>query len=297
MGDIAFHKMLSDAEHVQGKLREHLQAGEQALRASQHQEAATAFAAAAILKPDDPAIVQKLALTTYKSKFPTEQEALATGISILSVLGPEGSNDPETLGIAGAMHKRLWQLKGDSRELDAAIRCYGRGFEIMRDYDNGENLATCYGFRAGIQADPAEANYDRMSAQTVRKAVIALLTDVMALPSFAARSDQKWIHATLANRYYALGHDADGDAQERSFLDLDPAQWELDTFKHGKQAALQQAIQLARNQLRTPIHAANFPFLHLRSPSETTSDAVLGCFKTVSGRGSEFMKRAARSQL
>lgn len=247
LDDSAFRKMVTDAEHLQGEFREHLHAGEQALRASEHRQAAIAFAAAAKLKPDEPAIIQKLALATYKSQWPTAEEALTTGLSILSVLNPDGSNDPETLGIAGAMHKRLWQLKHDRAQLDAAIRCYGRGFELMRDYYNGENLATCYAFRADIQTDPAEATYDRMSAQKVRKTVIALLTDLMALPSFVERSDQKWIHATLANCHYALGNGAAGDAQEHAFNGLDPAGWEIETFKHGKHAALQQSIQPASN--------------------------------------------------
>lgn len=236
-----YEAMLSEAETLQGQLSAHLVAGDSGLRANHYRDAAIAFAAADKLKPKEPAIVQKLALATYKSELPSKQAALLAGMAILAVLNPDGSNDPETLGIAGAMHKRLWLLEHDRAQLDAAIRSYGRGFELMRDYYNGENLATCYDFRSEVQADPAEGTYDRMSARKVRLVLVDQLTGLMAAPSFIDRSDRKWMHATLSNCYFALGLADQADAQERAFRDQQPSPGEIVSFAEGKQAALKAA--------------------------------------------------------
>ncbi len=232
-----YAELLDDTEAAQHRLATLMHHGEQALRESKHDEAARAFAAANQLKPGDAFIIQQLALTTYKSDQPTHIEALVAGLQLIRQLDPDRSNDPETLGIAGAIQKRLWLSTNDAAQLDAAIRHYTRGFEIRRDYYNGENLAICYDFRAAIQSDAAEAQYDRMSARKVRVAIIQALTDLLNSDSFAERSDRRWIFATLANCSFALGHLADAQGFEERFLAQNPAAWEVDTYNAGKVAA------------------------------------------------------------
>lgn len=239
--DHQYEALLAEAEALQQQLGGYIRAGEIALRESRHHDAAAAFAAADRLKPGEPSVIQKLALATYKSKVPSERAALLSGITILDALSPDGSNDPETLGIAGAIRKRLWLLTGDKVQLDSAIRYYGRGFELMRDYYNGENLATCYDFRSEVQADAEEAAYDRMSARKVRLALIALLVTLIGSPSFEDRSDRKWVRASLANCLFALGRQAEGEEQERAFLDEAPSQWEIDTYSTGKEFVVKRA--------------------------------------------------------
>ena len=55
---------------------------------------------------EDPYIIQRLALVTYKSKQPSPKEALEEARSLLATLNPATSNDTETLGLWGAVHKR-----------------------------------------------------------------------------------------------------------------------------------------------------------------------------------------------
>ncbi|WP_426106618.1 tetratricopeptide repeat-containing protein [Massilia sp. TSP1-1-2] len=246
LNDDKYEALLSQAESMHGQLSGHLSAGNQALRADQFNQAASAFAAAEQLKPGDPSIVQKLALATYKSQLPSSGAALSAGIAVIAALDPEGSNDPETLGIAGAMHKQRWQLQHDRADLETAIRYYGRGFVLRRDYYNGENLATCYDFRSGIQSDAAQSMYDSMSATKVRQELIEQLTAAMAAPSFEERSDRKWMHATLANCYFALGRIDEGAQQEHAFVQQAPEQWERDSFAAGKQAALHSAARTTK---------------------------------------------------
>src|SRR5205823_1570511 len=94
-----------------------------------------------IEQAEDPYILQRLALATYKSKLPTEKDALLEADGILHKLNPITSNDTETLGLWGAVHKRLWDLTKDQKYLDDAIRAYERGFYIKNDYYNGINYA------------------------------------------------------------------------------------------------------------------------------------------------------------
>lgn len=240
-----YAELLDETEAAQERLSSYMRSGEQALKESRHQDAARAFAAASQMKPDEPYIVQKLALATYKSKQPSELDALITGLRIIERLDPDRSNDPETLGITGAMRKRLWLLTKDSVQLDAAIRFYGRGFEVRRDYYNGENLAACYDYRAEIQTDSAEAQYDRMSARKVRNALLEFLAEAVAMPSFSERSDQRWIYATLANCSFALGRDEEANGYEEAFSAENPAAWEVETYEHGKAAALAARARLS----------------------------------------------------
>ena len=65
-------------------------------------------------RPRDAFITQQLALATYKGKIPDAPKSLEKARAILSELNPAISNDPETLGIWGAIHKRLWELSGKS---------------------------------------------------------------------------------------------------------------------------------------------------------------------------------------
>ncbi len=239
MSDDEFAELLDEKEAEQERLSGYMHAGESACKESRHSDAVTAYNAANQLKPNEPFILQQLALATYKSKQPSEIAALMNGLMVISALHPDTSNDPETCGITGAIYKRLWLETQDPSQLDAAIRHYGRGFEFRRDYYNGENLATCYDFRVRLHSDHDEALYDRMSARKVREEIIAELTDDLAQPSFDERTDRRWVYATLANCFYATGKSHDGDTYEVLFRKEALAEWELETFELGKKHALE----------------------------------------------------------
>lgn len=236
MTEKEYRQLLDETEAVQEKLSALIQSGQQAFKASQADEAVKAFTAAVQMKPGEPYLVQQLALATYKGEKPSKIDALIEGLRIIDQLGPDKSNDPETLGITGAIRKRLWQETGDMAQLDAAIRYYGRGFEVTRDYYNGENLAVCYDFRSKLHADLAECQYDTLSARKVRGATIEILQNLVDSPSFGQRSDILWIYATLANCSFALKQDEDAQKYETAFLDMKPADWEIKTYMAGKAA-------------------------------------------------------------
>ncbi|MGC6400336.1 tetratricopeptide repeat-containing protein [Sphingomonas sp. FW199] len=229
-----FSDLVDETEAAQERLSELMQRGEAAMKASDPEGAVQAFQAAAHLKGPDPFIIQQLGLATYKTKKPSPLEALIAGLRIMDQLSPDASNDPETLGITGAIRKRLWHLTSDRAQLDAAIRYYGRGFEVRRDYYNGENLALCYEFRQALQADPDEALYDRLSARKVRTVLFETLSLLIETPSFDERSDRRWVLATLANCAYSLGKQHEGDQFEGRFMGEQPALWEIETYQESK---------------------------------------------------------------
>jgi tetratricopeptide (TPR) repeat protein len=236
-----FHAAVHKMESVQDRLTQIIQQGEQAAREGRHADAAKSFAAALEITQNDAYLRQQFAVHTYKSKYPSEQAALEKALGILAPLDPEKSVDPETLGIAGAIHKRLFAVTGSHEELDKAIGFYGRGFEVRRDYYNGENLATCLDLRASIQQDPNEKLFDQMRAKKTREALKAILDELVNTEDMQDRSDRRWVYATAAHVAYALGYTKNGEAAEKLFRDEKPVGWEIETFDAGKKHALSVA--------------------------------------------------------
>ena len=128
------------------------------------------------MTPNDVFVIQKLALATYKSKQPTPVDALNEACHMLEALGPANSTDTETLGLYGAVHKRLWDETKDAIHLDKAIWSLEKGFYVKNDYYNGINLAYMLNVRAAMNADtaPAEAIADFILAERTRRQVLRL---------------------------------------------------------------------------------------------------------------------------
>ena len=232
-------QVVDETEAHDRRLSAFVKRGKEASSDSLHEEAAEAFASAHELSPEEPYLIQQWALATYKSKTPNEEAALLKGLEIIESLQPETSNDPETLGITGAMYKRLWALRQERESLDKAISYYRRGFEVRRDYYNGENLAICLNYRSKVQTDPAEADYDRRTATKVRESIVAELKRATEAKWFEDRTDRKWVFATLANCSFALGEKGMGEQYEALFFAERPAQWEVETYESGKVPVLE----------------------------------------------------------
>ena len=147
------------------------------------------------MRPNDDYVVQQLALATYKSGQPDPKTALVEARSILKTLNPEISNDPETLGLWGAVHKRLWDLTNERAHLDEAIAAYERGFYLKQDYYNGINLAFLLNVRAALdekRGDRAEAIADFITARRVRRQVLQLCEVALR-----AQPGDYWLLATM----------------------------------------------------------------------------------------------------
>lgn len=158
------------------------------------------FQAVHTLRPRDEYVIQQLALATYKSKSPDAMSALEEAHKILQGLGPDTTNDPETLGLWGAIHKRFWDLKEDKTNLDASIAAYERGFYLKQDYYNGINLAFLLDVRASVlkkNGERTEAIADAVLARRVRRETARLAEQALAAVPPYANEAKYWLVATL----------------------------------------------------------------------------------------------------
>ncbi len=181
--------------------------------------------------PGDPFITQQLAFVIYQGKQPDRKTSLTEAKTILSELNPKTSNDPETLGIWGAIHKRLWELDKQKEDLEESIRSYGKGFHLKDDYYNGINYAFMLNVRAGEATTPQrEAIADFVWAERVRRRVIELAEERLK----AGVKDDKgnvdreqlfWLRATLIEALLGIGESARAETEKNEAIKEAPEAW------------------------------------------------------------------------
>jgi hypothetical protein len=219
------------------------------LDAAMKKIAASDFAAARILleevdklRPEDSFVVQQLALATYKSKQPTVVEALHAARDVLKRLSPEISNNPETLGLWGAIHKRLWEECGRPECLSECIAAYERGFYLKQDHYNGINLAYLLNLRAlqFLQSgNRDEAVADFVLARRVRKDVIRYASALA--DKLEDRDNRYWVIASLYEAAVGLG-DSQAAAWETKAKAMDVPAWMQET-RESQAAKLGQLLE------------------------------------------------------
>ena len=130
--------------------------------------------------------------------------------NILSELHPRTSNDPETLGIWGAIHKRLWELDSKPEDLEESIRSYGKGFYLKDDHYNGINYVFMLNVRASVSTAKPDAIADFVWAERVRRRVIELCEAQLAagVKDDEGKVDHEqlfWLRATLIEALVGTG--------------------------------------------------------------------------------------------
>ncbi len=242
LSDEQFEALIERSEENEERFSEIVKQGERALRDDQYIKAVQFFSCAVEMRSEEPYLKQQLALATYKGKEPSEITSLVNALKIINELAPDDSNDPETLGISGAIHKRIWNITRDPAELQLAVKYYGRGFEIRRDYYNGENYALCLNYCAELGGGKKEESYYEVGARKVREELADILTRIVQSPQFADRSDQKWVVATLANTLFGLRLESQAMRYEQQFYKYEEqgqlAGWERETYEQGKQEVM-----------------------------------------------------------
>ncbi|MHA2940212.1 TRAFs-binding domain-containing protein [Vibrio sp. RC27] len=200
-------------------------------------EATKLWKRASEMAPTEDYFIQQQTLATYKSKHPSEATALADALRIIESLSNNGeSNDPETLGLVGAIYKRMWQLNNDIECLYRAKNFYEKGFQISSDYYTGENFALCLDLLASLETDEDEKTYFKIAAKKTRKRIVEILQDL----TFEEPDNKyKWAYATLSNCHYALGMQSEGEKYEQLFKRMTDIKWELESFEEGKAKILE----------------------------------------------------------
>lgn len=174
--------------------------------------------------PGEPFIVQQLALATYKGKSPDARTALQEARTILEELQPRSTNDPETIGIWGAIHKRLWELDSKAEDLEESIRAYCKGFYLKDDYYNGCNYAYMLNVRASISSG-ADAIADSVWATRVRRRVIELCEERLAAGVNNDLEQLFWLRATLIEALTGIGESARAEAEKAVAIKDAPEAW------------------------------------------------------------------------
>lgn len=166
--------------------------------------------------PNDSFIVQRLALTVYKSQFPSEIEALREAEKILLPLNPKETTDPETLGLLGAINKRLYEKLNEEIYLDSSLHFYERGYYVKQDYYNGINVSFLCSLKASLSKNKFDkyANYGQ--AKKIWNEIILKWSYINKSENFKNRGDKEWICFTLAEAYFGL----DDEKNEVKYVEL-----------------------------------------------------------------------------
>jgi hypothetical protein len=187
-----------------------------------------------------PFVLQQLALTTYKSKQPDPLTALEQAKRILMALDPERTLDPETIGLWGAVHKRLAEASERteaqrSADIDIAIDALDRGFKLKRDHYNGINLAFMLDMRAS-RASGDERIADRVDARRVRQRVAdicqaQLAAGIVGDTPEKAQEERFWVRASLAEAEFGLGNQAAKQQLETAAAEEKAKDWMIGTAR------------------------------------------------------------------
>jgi MAP3K TRAFs-binding domain len=177
--------------------------------------------------PVDSYILQQLALATYKADG--SEAGLKEASVVLQELHPETSNDPETLGIWGAINKRLWEKTADRGALDRAINSYERGFYLRDDYYNAINFAFLLNVRAAASSGD-DRIADRVAANRIRRQVIPVCRKLLQEPELSP-SDRYWAIATMAEACYGLAEIAEFNSLMAQATQIAPEPWMVTSTK------------------------------------------------------------------
>ena len=180
-------------------------------------------------------------------------------------MSPDTSNDTETLGLWGAIHKRLWQLTRDQAYLDEAVRAYERGFYLRNDYYNGINYAFLLNERASVLPDPAWSIADYMQARRVREEVLAICEKWLAENPAPQQKDagdpaakeywnsRYWVEATAAEALIGLGEEEKGMNRLEQAYQKAPESWMQESTETQMQK-LQPLLQDSPLRFITPVN-------------------------------------------
>jgi tetratricopeptide (TPR) repeat protein len=181
-------------------------------------------------EPQNVFLRQRLALVTYKFERPTPQKALLEAEEILKELNPEDTTDVETLGLSGAINKRLYDITKNEKRLDKSIWFYSKGYYISQDYYNGINLAYLITLKATLQTNKQETISYFLQSQRIREEICKACTDLIKQKTFKDRGDQEWVYQSLAQAYLGLGKENEFKKTVSKINKLSKGQFDLDTF-------------------------------------------------------------------
>jgi len=121
-------------------------------------------------------LVQRLAFVTYKSKMPDEVTALNNALKLLDDIDLKHTNDTETVSLAGAIEKRLYENGQGEDHLAASLQYYQRGYYLLHNRYHGVNLAfmTDYRSLSSLCKTKEDRIADIVNAKRIREEVLVM---------------------------------------------------------------------------------------------------------------------------
>jgi hypothetical protein len=257
--------------------------GEEALKNEEFADAKTLFATALSLKKNDeqkslsndPYVVHRLALATYKTGKPDVVTALNDALELLGQLDLDHTNDPETVALAGSIEKKLYENGQGEEHLKNSILFNERGYFLLNNRYNGINLAYAFNCRVdtNLYSKKEDKIADMVFANRVRTRVLMICEkdwaeiakreddEAKRVSNASAEDIQKqkefnneqkfWILVNKAEAHFGLGEfEAYKRAVEQAEK-IDHVEWMMQSFKD-QVSRLQALLQKYGNLLETP---------------------------------------------
>lgn len=222
-----YHKIVEEAKGKSENISSLVEQAESLKNQDQFEQAILIWERLGDLLPNNDYVVQQLALCTYKSKIPNDTLALDKALEIIKRLSPKNSLDLETLGITGAIYKRLYRLNQNFDYLDEAIFYYNKGYIIKNDYYNGENFANCLLLKTKQNnLTDEEIIYLKFESKKVQKEIIRIIEK-----NLKAGEVNFWMYATLSVCYFCLKDYENYQKYQDEFYESCTAEWEKQTYK------------------------------------------------------------------
>ena len=179
--------------------------------------------------------IQQLALCTYKQEADEDHLEIYLNDALRILEAIKETNDPETLGLRGAIYKRLCEYNGNNVVyLDRAIDSYKKGYMLNNDYYTGENLAFCYDLKASmLEVGYEEKIFCKLSAQKIRKEIYDILSQKLEIEDISKIPNVKWMLASYATCCMAIGEEKGKEYEER-FVRM-AAKWEIESYMKQKE--------------------------------------------------------------
>lgn len=237
--------------------------GEDALKNENFIQAKALFTAAIALGKNnekksvnnDPYIVHRLALATFRAGEPDTVTALHDALDLLGQLDLDHTNDPETVALAGSIEKKLFENGQGEEHLKSSILYNERGYFLLNNRYNGINLAYTFNCRVdtNLYSKKEDKVADMVFANRVRTRVLKIcekdLADVESREADEAQkvsnvssediqkqkdynNQQKfWILVNKAEAHFGLGEfDRYRDAVNHA-KNIAHADWMLKSFQ------------------------------------------------------------------
>jgi hypothetical protein len=201
---------------------------------------------------NNPYLIQRLAFSTYKARVPDDITAFNEAIDLLDDLDLQHTNDPETVSLAGAIEKKLYEKGKGVQHLENALLYFQRAYYLLNNRYNGINLAFLLNCKANssLNESPEERIADLIYANRTRQQVLEICEkDWEQLMKRSNKTDQNdtreiitnneccdndrkfWILVNKAEAYYAL---ADFEAYEKAHEEakaVDHPDWMMKSFE------------------------------------------------------------------